>query len=229
MAARAKSRRACGPSFVFLARPRSCEALKSPRNATGIAMTNLHRSPPMNQSKTDLGIVNESQLLRLGIRACRRWRGPEPPQRRHHRACPGDPRLPFFTTQRRRGWPVKPGHDDVETSALYAAAAIDFRKPSISACRLVVESDNCFADDNSWLDAGPVWLAPWLTSAMVPATCEVPSAVRWIFPEISWVAAPCSSIAADIALVISEILPMVELIILIEPTASCVAVCMPAI
>jgi hypothetical protein len=43
--------------------------LKSPRNATGIAMTNLHRSPPMNQSKTDLGIVNESQLLRFGISA----------------------------------------------------------------------------------------------------------------------------------------------------------------
>ena len=38
--------------------------------------------------------------------------------------------------------------------------------------------------------------------------------------EISWVAAPCCSIAADIAVVISEILPMVELIILIEPTAS---------
>src|ERR1022692_4910993 len=31
-------------------------------------MTNLHRSPPMNQSKTDFGIVNESQLLRFGIR-----------------------------------------------------------------------------------------------------------------------------------------------------------------
>jgi hypothetical protein len=43
--------------------------LKSPRNDTGIAMTNLHRSPPMNQSKTDLGIVNESQLLRFGIRS----------------------------------------------------------------------------------------------------------------------------------------------------------------
>jgi hypothetical protein len=41
--------------------------LKSPRNATGIAMTNLHRSPPMNQSETDLGIVNESQLLGFGI------------------------------------------------------------------------------------------------------------------------------------------------------------------
>jgi hypothetical protein len=40
--------------------------LKSPRNDTAIAMTNLHRSPPMNQSKTDLGIVNESQLLRFG-------------------------------------------------------------------------------------------------------------------------------------------------------------------
>jgi glucose/arabinose dehydrogenase len=30
-------------------------------------MTNLHRSPPLNQSKTDSGIVNESQLLRLGM------------------------------------------------------------------------------------------------------------------------------------------------------------------
>src|SRR6202158_5274968 len=38
-------------------------------NDTGIAMTNLHRSPPMNQSKTDLGIVHESQLLRFGITA----------------------------------------------------------------------------------------------------------------------------------------------------------------
>src|SRR6202795_3373985 len=77
MAASAKSRRACGPSFVFLARPRSCEALKSPRNATGIDMTNLHRSPPMNQSKTDLGIVNESQLLRFGISQCKcgPWQG----------------------------------------------------------------------------------------------------------------------------------------------------------
>jgi hypothetical protein len=41
--------------------------LKSPRNATGIDMTNLHRSSPVNQSKTDLGIVNESQLPRFGI------------------------------------------------------------------------------------------------------------------------------------------------------------------
>src|ERR1700685_4664249 len=67
MAASVKSRRACGPSFVFLAKARSWDALKSPRNDTGIAMTNLHRTPPMNQSKTDLGIVNESQLLRFGI------------------------------------------------------------------------------------------------------------------------------------------------------------------
>src|SRR5664279_5684777 len=67
MAASVKSRRACGPSFVFLASARSCDALKSPRNDTGIDMTNLHRSPPMNQSETDLGIVNESQLLRFGI------------------------------------------------------------------------------------------------------------------------------------------------------------------
>ena len=33
-------------------------------------------------------------------------------------------------------------------------------------------------DDRSWLDAAPVWLAPWLTSVMVLATCEVPAAVR---------------------------------------------------
>jgi hypothetical protein len=45
--------------------------LKSTRNDTGIAMTNLLRSPSMNQSKTDLGIVNESQLLGFGI-SC--WR-----------------------------------------------------------------------------------------------------------------------------------------------------------
>src|ERR1019366_1030365 len=210
-----------------------CAATNSPSpcyEATTISSTNPAphgtSSPtiPNASPKSHPELGRRSILEAVGIRACRR--GPEPPQRRHHRACcPGDPRLPFFTTQRRRGWPVKPGHDDVETSALYAAAAIEFRKPSISACRLVVESDNCFADDNSWLDAAPVWLAPWLTSAMVPATCEVPDAVRWIFPEISWVAAPCSSIAVDIALVISEILLMVELIILIEPTASCVAVC----
>src|ERR1019366_2400558 len=78
MAASAKSRRACGPSFVFLARPRSCDALKSPRNATGIAMTNLHRSPPMNQSETDLGIVNESQLLRFGMTVYARQLALEP-------------------------------------------------------------------------------------------------------------------------------------------------------
>jgi hypothetical protein len=34
----------------FLARLRSCAALKSARNGTGIAMTNLYRSPHMNQS-----------------------------------------------------------------------------------------------------------------------------------------------------------------------------------
>src|SRR5476649_2595893 len=67
MDASVKNRRACGPSFVFLASARSWDALKSPRNATGIDMTNLHWSPPMNQSKTDLEIVNESQLLRFGI------------------------------------------------------------------------------------------------------------------------------------------------------------------
>jgi hypothetical protein len=32
---------------------------------------------------------------------------------------------------------------------------------------------------------------------MVPATCVVPSAIRGILPENSWVAAPCCSIAAD--------------------------------
>jgi len=61
---------------------------------------------------------------------------------------------------------------------VYAVAAVELRKPSISACRLVVESDNFFADESNWPDAAPVWLAPLLTSAMVPATSEVPVAVR---------------------------------------------------
>ena len=30
-------------------------------------MKSLHPSPPLDQSETDLGIVNESQLLRFGI------------------------------------------------------------------------------------------------------------------------------------------------------------------
>jgi len=34
----ARSRRACGPSFVFLAKPRNCDALKSPRNGIATAM-----------------------------------------------------------------------------------------------------------------------------------------------------------------------------------------------
>ena len=38
---------------------------------------------------------------------------------------------------------LRPGHGS------YAAAAIDFKNPSISACRLVVDSDNCFADDSN--------------------------------------------------------------------------------
>ena len=66
---RAKSRRACGPSFVFFAKPRNRAASKSPRSNT--AMANLHRSPHMNQSSADLGIVKESQFLGLGISSCR--------------------------------------------------------------------------------------------------------------------------------------------------------------
>ena len=45
---------------------------------------------------------------------------------------------------------------EAESKGPYAAAAIDFKNPSISACRLVVEADNCLADDSSWLDAAPV-------------------------------------------------------------------------
>ncbi len=60
---------------------------------------------------------------------------------------------------------------------MQAAAAIDLRNPSISPCSVAVESDSCLADDTSWLDAAPVWLAPRLTSEMVLATCEVPAEV----------------------------------------------------
>jgi hypothetical protein len=52
-------------------------------------------------------------------------------------------------------WITALAYDEV-----YAVAAIEVRKPSISACRLVVELDNCLADDSNWLDAAPVWLAP---------------------------------------------------------------------
>ena len=44
----------------------------------------------------------------------------------------------------RKSAALRPGNETA-----YAAAAIDFKNPSISACRLVVDSDNCFADDNS--------------------------------------------------------------------------------
>jgi hypothetical protein len=76
------------------------------------------------------------------------------------RGSPGDPRRTSFLHHEEVDGRVKPGHDDV-VGAPYAVAAIDVRKPSISACRLVVESDNSLADDSNWLDAAPVWLAPW--------------------------------------------------------------------
>jgi len=46
---------------------------------------------------------------------------------------------------------------------------------------------------------------------------------------ISWVAAPCSSMAAAIAAAISETRPIVPLISLMARTESCVAVCIPEI
>jgi hypothetical protein len=42
--------------------------LKSPRNGTGLVMTSLHRSPPVNQSKTDLGI-RRFEGRRMGVAA----------------------------------------------------------------------------------------------------------------------------------------------------------------
>src|SRR3984893_2036407 len=50
----ARSRRACGPSFVFLAKTRSCRASKSDR--IGMGMANLLLFAALNQIAADLGI-----------------------------------------------------------------------------------------------------------------------------------------------------------------------------
>ena len=70
---------------------------------------------------------------------------------------------------------------------------------------LSFESDR--AAESTSDDAPPVSDAPRWTSAMLAATCEVPSAARWTLREISWVAAPCSSTAEAIADEISKRAP----------------------
>src|SRR3984893_17464838 len=54
IAASARSRRACGPSFVFRAKTRSCRASKSDR--IGMGMANLLLFAALNQIAADLGI-----------------------------------------------------------------------------------------------------------------------------------------------------------------------------
>ncbi len=53
---------------------------------------------------------------------------------------------------------------------------------------------------------------------MLDATCVVPSAASCTLREISWVAAPCSSMADAIVVEISDIRPMVTPISLMEST-----------
>ncbi len=55
----------CGPSSSSQ-NPVTASRQNLPEANT--VMANLHRSPHMNQSSADLGIVKESQFLRLGIR-----------------------------------------------------------------------------------------------------------------------------------------------------------------
>ena len=90
-----------------------------------------------------------------------------------------------------------------------------------------MESDNCRRIDN-WLDAAPVWYA---LAELGDGAGHLRGAIGRALnlPEISSVGVPVPRSPPQMALVISEILPMVELIILIEPTASCVTVSMPAI
>src|SRR5450759_5748073 len=86
----------------------------------------------------------------------------------------------------------------------YAARTVA-RNLTISAFRRLFSFDSNCADESTWEDAEPVSPAPRLTSAMLVATCVEPIAACCTLRAISWVAAPCSSMAAAIAAAISEI------------------------
>src|SRR5205807_10414992 len=95
-----------------------------------------------------------------------------------------------------------------QLQGFYAARTVA-RNLATSAFRRAFSLESNWADDSTWEEAEPVSPAPRLTSAMLVATCEEPIAACWTFRAISWVAAPCSSIAAAIAAAISDTRPIV--------------------
>src|SRR3954469_19835863 len=93
---------------------------------------------------------------------------------------------------------------------LYQAARTEFRNLPTSSLRRLLSPDSDCAADSTCEEAEPVSLAPRCTSMMFEDTCWVPCAACWMFRDISWVAAPCSSTAAAIVEDISDIRPMVS-------------------
>jgi Glyoxalase/Bleomycin resistance protein/Dioxygenase superfamily len=120
-------------------------------------------------------------------------------------------------------------HEREFGDARFYAARTVARNLTTSAFRRLFSFESSCADESTWEDAEPVSAAPRLTSAMLVATWVDPRAACCTLRAISWVAAPCSSMAAAIAAAISETRPIVPEISLIATTESCVAACIPAI
>src|SRR5260370_22397777 len=96
---------------------------------------------------------------------------------------------------------------DYQLERIYAARTVARNLTTSAFRRLFSLESNC-ADESTWAEAEPVSPAPRLTSAMLVATCVEPRAACCTLRAISWVAAPCSSIAAAIAAAISGTGPM---------------------
>src|SRR6478735_10556500 len=110
---------------------------------------------------------------------------------------------------------------DYQLERIYAALTVARNLTTSAFRRLFSLESNC-ADESTCEEAEPVSPAPRLTSAMLVATCVEPIAACCTLRVISWVAAPCSSMAAAIAAAISETRPIVPLISLMATTDSCV-------
>src|SRR3984893_12714607 len=124
-----------------------------------------------------------------------------------------------------------PGHQrfdglrkDYQLQSFYAART-GARNLTTSALSRLFSFESKCAYEQTGYAADSVSPAPRLTSAMLVATWVEPMAACCTLRAISWVAAPCSSIAAAIAAAISETRPIVPLISLMATTDSCVAAC----
>src|SRR5260370_41169697 len=106
-----------------------------------------------------------------------------------------------------------PGHRQRWPSQVYQfegcyAARTVARNFTTSAFRRLFSLESNCADESTWEDAEPVSPAPRLTAAMLVATWVEPRAACCTLRAISWVAAPCSSMAAAVAAAISGTGPM---------------------